>query len=326
MSALASSKTCVIALDDSHVAHAQRVLSKLQYAKRNERADVATGVPDVTVHEGVATMTHASLFGASINSQLPKGAVSMRFTFRFGAAAARSGGRGDFSDADCEVDASEASDSEAAASDGDDDGDGGEAASDPETSSGGSGDELAEAKKTIKERTPLADARGVFQSRSVAEALIAAAGPQLKELNEALNSALVAKNAATKRRRVELHEMPAADDAPGVARRKLSNVAQQALGAVWTLARVSVGGRRAAKEAAMQAAAASLKGDPKALFALPQTKAVFESVIGSGLKHGLRACGACHTLGCRACRGAASPGAAEGSQPEDSAGDGEESQ
>jgi hypothetical protein len=78
----------------------------------------------------------------------------------------------------------------------------------------------------------------------------------------------------------------------------------------------------------MQAAAASLKGDPKALFALPQTKAVFESVIGSGLKHGLRACGACHTLGCRACRqcSAGAPPGTEGSQPEGSAGDGEESQ
>jgi hypothetical protein len=301
-------KPLIIALDDSHVAHALRVASKLQYAKRKGRGDVVSGVTGVTVHDGVATMTLASLLGAGIQSQLPKGAANMRFTFCFGAANHANGAAAAHGD-----DGEEASDGEAASASADASADG-EAASDPEASVDGSGGELA-APGTAggvggapRFRTPLADARGVFQSRAVADALIAAAGPQLKELNEALNRALVAKNAATKRRRVELHEMPAADDAPGAARRKLSNVVQQALGAVWTLTRASVGGRRAAKEAAMQAAAAALKDDPNSLFALPETKAVFESVIGDGLTHELRACGACHTLGCRACRAEAQNG------------------
>jgi hypothetical protein len=66
---------------------------------------------------------------------LPKGAVNMRFTFRFGAALSPSGGDGEVDASDGEVDASDGSDSEAADSDGDGDGDGDGWHSEPKTAS-----------------------------------------------------------------------------------------------------------------------------------------------------------------------------------------------
>ena len=163
-------------------------------------------------------------------------------------------------------------------------------------------DSDSESESDDQSGTPLSRARGVFQSRAVTDTLIAAAGPKLHAINAALNAALVEKNLASKRRRTQLHEMPDPTDAAGVVRRKLALVAQQAIGAVWTLARGSVGPRQAAENDVMQAHATTLADDAQAVFTLPHSKDIFAKYIDTSSTARLRECFICRTMGCRECR------------------------
>ena len=250
-----------IVLNDESLRHALSVLSKLLSAKGMQTADKLSRVRGAVVRNGVVTLTLDTLFGQSC-----AGAPYVRVSYRV---------------------------TDAEADDDDDDGGescGSEAEDDGMTKEGG----------PKKYDTALARARCVFQSRAVVDALIAAAGPHLHAVNKALSDAIIAKNVASKRRRTELHEMPAEDDTPAVARRKLSLVAQQAIGAAWTLTRASVPGPREAVETAMQAFAADLRVDAQALFALPAAKDVFDEFVDCADR--FRACATCHTMGCLQCR------------------------
>lgn len=285
-------KDSTVTLTDKDVIHALSILSKLRSASAKSMQDAGdklARIRGVDVRDGLVTVTFAGLFGSDVD--VPPGAAEVRFCYRIADAEAeeKTPDDDDFSSdgPDESGDASDSASSESATS---------EDGSDAEEASKG----VAEASK--KYNTPLARARSVFQSRPVVETLIAVAGPQLDQVNMALNDALVAKKAASKRRRVELHAMPGPDDTPASARRKLSLVAQQAIGAVWTLARAGVPGSRDEVENAMQTLSAKLTEDAHALFTLPETRNVFAKFVGSDSTGALRACTTCHTMGCRNCR------------------------
>ena len=79
-----------------------------------------------------------------------------------------------------------------------------------------------------------AEARGVMQGSAVTEVLISKLGTSIDQVNKVLNARLLQANVSVKRRK-EPHPMPAIEDTRGEARRKLSKVAQQVVGAAWTL-------------------------------------------------------------------------------------------
>ena len=158
--------------------------------------------------------------------------------------------------------------------------------------------------------TPLTRARGVFQSRPVAEMLIAGAGSELGKLNQALNDALLENELVnlgsnSKRARAELHEMPGPTEPEAKARKMVSSVAQQVLGAVWTLARATAGpGTGPQIDTAMQTHAETLKSNAQAVFSLPGSEAILSQYIDTSpaALSTLRACHTCRSLRCKDCR------------------------
>jgi len=163
------------------------------------------------------------------------------------------------------------------------------------------GDESDGGGKQVKKSTPVSEARGVFQSRQVAE-LIMAAGPRLHELNRELNELVKEHRLGRKRRRTTLHEMPAVDDMSGAARQQTARVAQQAAGAIWSLVRASVGQTGQDGEgAALLSIANKLRGEPRTLFSLSPVDEVFKKVLGDPAT-AIRVCTMCRTVGCLACR------------------------
>ena len=275
------------AIDAKNIAHAHSVISKLRYAMAHGTTDKLAKIPGLHVCDGAVTLSLANVFGTDHVGEGAPGHFKLQIT-----AAAPAAGKektGDFS----------------TRRDGGSDG-GGAADGDSDAAAAGADVDSGDKEKNQKKRaytSPLTEARSVFQSGVVQATLIAAAGNQLPALNEALQRAVVDRKVAVrKRRRTELHTMPTAEDAPSEARLKVARVAQQIIGAVWSLTRAATPGERTTVETSMTALATNIESDPRLLFALPSTKDIFAKVIGDGRKNAFTTCGTCRSMGCRECR------------------------
>jgi hypothetical protein len=264
------------AIDAKNIAHAHSVISKLRYAMAHGTTDKLAKIPGLHVSDGAVTLSLANVFGTNPVGEGAPGLFKLQIT-----AAAPAAGKEKTGDIIISRD----------------DGSDGGGAADVD-----SGDKEKNQKKRAY-TSPLTEARSVFQSGVVQATLIAAAGDQLPALNEALQRAVVDRKVAVrKRRRTELHTMPTSADAPSEARLKVARVAQQIIGAVWSLTRAATPGERTTVETSMTALATNIESDPRLLFALLSTKDIFAKVIGDGRKNAFTTCGTCRSMGCRECR------------------------